>query len=629
MSLSPKPLSSPGSERSISEAEITDIIGGMRADRNAGKGGGDEEAGLPLGSGINASPSSNIAIPKTNEEEGTAVDQGTIGVLEETPLIMSTDDDIEKGQARTPTSTSSPLDTDVHIKESGNGDDGAKRKGKRKSKRKSRKCSTSSRALERIEDNGAGVPLGPGILMPPHHPTAPALEQIEDDVGPIPTNYDDVFDDLDIKRKIAAAPKTNRVLSPSSGAASNNTRVDSDNLTDRAVASDPDQSTAAVSHHANSTATSPGPDLYILEATLVEDRTAEGNERRATEDSERSVYEAEYVPPQPWWKKYDRTILCSIILFGALFVGGALVAQPPDNKDPGDDLVMTVQPSSEFCPTLYSDFNRRQLTYHKDAFDLPYSITNTGGHGEWATRHVPVLTLSADDRLIATILVGSEEEGVYHPKVASENPNEVHFITHIMAKDQDDKVVALESMNPSAAGPAWLSFDVPDGVTMLTPYVWCNVHGLWKGTSVMVTPNQMISTRDACYVSNYPKGAWTSVHADFSRRQHDQPFNSKVPYNETLEMRHTPYITLHDDGVTASVTVGKENISVHPMDTFHFITEIYVMDDVGNIIVMSSLDPTGANVAAIDFNIPQGTSTLTAYSWCNIHGHWVGPTIEV
>ena len=42
----------------------------------------------------------------------------------------------------------------------------------------------------------------------------------------------------------------------------------------------------------------------------------------------------------------------------------------------------------------------------------------------------------SDDGLTATILVGDDELGIYHPKVASDDPNTVHFITHVMAMDE-------------------------------------------------------------------------------------------------------------------------------------------------------------------------------------------------
>ena len=59
------------------------------------------------------------------------------------------------------------------------------------------------------------------------------------------------------------------------------------------------------------------------------------------------------------------------------------------------------------------------------------------GDDEWVPKHVPVLTFAlSDDGLTATILVGDDELGIYHPKVASDDPNKVHFITHVMAMDE-------------------------------------------------------------------------------------------------------------------------------------------------------------------------------------------------
>ena len=85
--------------------------------------------------------------------------------------------------------------------------------------------------------------------------------------------------------------------------------------------------------------------------------------------------------------------------------------------------------SSKFCPTLYSDFTRRQLSEFNSP-DGPFGIS--GG-----AKHVPVLTLS-DDGKTATVVVGNgnEEGGIWHPMVASDDPETVHFITHILVKDQ-------------------------------------------------------------------------------------------------------------------------------------------------------------------------------------------------
>ena len=61
----------------------------------------------------------------------------------------------------------------------------------------------------------------------------------------------------------------------------------------------------------------------------------------------------------------------------------------------------------------------------------------------------------------------------------------------------------------------------------------------------------------------------------------------------------------------------------------HWITEIYVVDQTGEIMTMQSLNPTHVDIAQITFDIPSSATTLTAYEWCNIHGLYVGPTVDV
>ena len=101
-------------------------------------------------------------------------------------------------------------------------------------------------------------------------------------------------------------------------------------------------------------------------------------------------------------------------------------------------------------------------------------------------------------------------------------------------------------------------------------------------------------------------------------------------------MKHIPYITLNEDGVTGSIIVGVEPDPVHPMigsadgvEDPHWITEVYVVDaDTGKIITMKSLDPTGVDAATMEFDIPSGTKSIIAYEWCNIHGLWESPKVE-
>jgi len=286
--------------------------------------------------------------------------------------------------------------------------------------------------------------------------------------------------------------------------------------------------------------------------------------------------------------------------------------------------------SSEFCSTVYADYHRRQLAYFSEdgVFDI-----------ESGAKHVPVLTLS-EDGSSATIVVGNgdEEDGVWHPMIASDDPSTVHFITHIMVKDQNNNVVAAKALDPTVEGPATVTIDVPAGVTELTPYEWCNIHGLWVGETVSIpvtTDEARGSSSSECVVSQYPEGAWESVHADFLRQQ-KETYQSDTPFKEEDGVKHIPYITLNEDEVTGSIIVGVEPDPVHPMigsadgiTDPHWITEVYVVDaDTGKIITMKSLDPTGVDAATMEFDIPTGTESIVAYEWCNIHGLWGSPKVE-
>jgi len=123
-----------------------------------------------------------------------------------------------------------------------------------------------------------------------------------------------------------------------------------------------------------------------------------------------------------------------------------------------------------------------------------------------------------------------------------------------------------------------------------------------------------------------------TLHADFLRRQAAAPFNSLSPYNETHGSKHVPYISLN--GTKAVVTVGDGN-PYHPMTAstdpseVHFITHIYVLDQNGEIVAMSMLNPTSADIAQIQFDVPLGATTLQAFEWCNKHGLWKGPEVSV
>ena len=122
--------------------------------------------------------------------------------------------------------------------------------------------------------------------------------------------------------------------------------------------------------------------------------------------------------------------------------------------------------ASEYCSTLGAEFMRQQTAY----FNPDGVFIAADGESK---KHTPFVTVS-DDGKSATVKVGNgdEEGGVWHPMTPSDDPNQVHWITHIMVKDQDGNFIVNQALSPTVEGPPTITFEVPDGVTSLTALEW-------------------------------------------------------------------------------------------------------------------------------------------------------------
>ena len=284
--------------------------------------------------------------------------------------------------------------------------------------------------------------------------------------------------------------------------------------------------------------------------------------------------------------------------------------------------LLSVIRATTYCDTLRLDYVRR----HFEEFNSTLPYTEEGG-----TKHTPYVEVT---NRTATVTVGNgdKEGGVYHPMVASGDPSVVHWVNYIYVADQNDEIIVLKTMDPTDGMPAQFSFTVPKGVTQLTAYEFCNLHGLWKGpTFSMNDPVEAVTATDTvCKKDDVPPNSYESWHADFIRRQALPPFDESEPYVE--DGKHAPYITLN--GSTGTVAVGPEE-NMHVMvggdaeTPPHWITSIYIVDQNEQIIAFQALDPNGVDIATMDFVVPQSATELTAYDWCNIHGLWKGPTVQV
>jgi desulfoferrodoxin (superoxide reductase-like protein) len=81
-------------------------------------------------------------------------------------------------------------------------------------------------------------------------------------------------------------------------------------------------------------------------------------------------------------------------------------------------------------------------------------------------------------------------------------------------------------------------------------------------------------------------------------------------------------IELHDGEGAATVTV------MHGMSVEHWISDIYLRNQ--DDIIIGYVELTGEDPEArARFDLPRGTTRITAYAYCNLHDHWTADSVRV
>ena len=108
---------------------------------------------------------------------------------------------------------------------------------------------------------------------------------------------------------------------------------------------------------------------------------------------------------------------------------------------------------------LFAKVAKLETANYMGQINKPIYVPNSNGAPE---KHLPTVSINGNDLEISANHVMTEE----------------HYIQFMWLKDGNDVVLAKE-LTPTEEKPV-LKAKVPSGVT-LTPYLFCNLHGLWKG----------------------------------------------------------------------------------------------------------------------------------------------------
>jgi desulfoferrodoxin (superoxide reductase-like protein) len=105
---------------------------------------------------------------------------------------------------------------------------------------------------------------------------------------------------------------------------------------------------------------------------------------------------------------------------------------------------------------------------------------------------------------------------------------------------------------------------------------------------------------------------------------------------------HLPQISLDtvDGRLRATVfTFGDEDntgtAKPHPMTAAHWLTVMYVRDQNNVVVYLRDFGQAEIKQQYLNqdprftFDVPPGTTSLRAFSFCNLHQHWRGPRVDI
>lgn len=142
-----------------------------------------------------------------------------------------------------------------------------------------------------------------------------------------------------------------------------------------------------------------------------------------------------------------------------------------------------------------------------------------------------------------------------------------------------------------------------------------------KTTGLLATaaflPTQLIGCGDGADVNNDWETRATELEALTEVRTEANP----GPWSEKVG-GHLPAVEFDMDNTNVTVRTS------HGMSEDHYITTIYIRDQNGVVVGLKELNPTDSEAAA-DFTLPEGTTAITAYSYCNLHDHWMTESVTI
>eukprot|EP00729_Bicosta_minor_P010159 gene10159-28324_t len=253
----------------------------------------------------------------------------------------------------------------------------------------------------------------------------------------------------------------------------------------------------------------------------------------------------------------------------------------------------------------------------------PQAAANTAGsYNEFAEarnalKHQPFATVGPDRTLALAVRGAEGSTAKLHPMDYAG-----HHISFIYAKDQDGNIVCKHQFDSEVdVVPVHIcQHALADTVTEITPYQYCNLHGVWQGPTYNVPFEQSASefTKMGLIANMYHDEAAVVVGAPVKHEPAVVPWSG---YGGDGSDREYHIVVRGAEGSSESL---------HPMKgKEHHIEAIWAKDQHGKVIAFETLGPTARTPSGMPLQLTAGTRSVTPFEYCNLHGYWAGEAFAI
>lgn len=216
--------------------------------------------------------------------------------------------------------------------------------------------------------------------------------------------------------------------------------------------------------------------------------------------------------------------------------------------------------------------------------------------------------------------------GTKHRITVPHEMTATHWITAIWVLNERNETLICEDFTPGmitagnkgldANGHPYVEITIPDSTTGIYAFEHCNKHGVWQSCfneAQMISRNKDLSIANG--ISSDPGYGKAMV---FSK--------SIVPKNwDDMRASHIPMVRM----VYAPAALIEIN---HVMAVDHKITALWAFDQDGGKLICEVLNRTAYDPFGpikYTYFLPMGTTSLTVYENCDIHGVWKSDSVSV